>query len=100
MNQGLKFDTGKPRMDFILEGMPNALLEIGKVATFGANKYAPHSWRGVEDAQCRYLAALMRHLLADARGEELDPESGLLHLAHAAWGALAILELKTLRSEA
>jgi hypothetical protein len=38
----------------------------------------------------------MRHLLAQAAGEINDPESGLPHAAHAAWNALAVLELSIL----
>jgi hypothetical protein len=35
---------------------------------------------------------MVRHLLAEAE-TDIDPESGLLHAAHAAWSALARLEL-------
>lgn len=48
----------------------------------------------------RYLDALVRHLLAmvvDPDG--LDPETGLPHLAHVAWNALAVLELQARRKE-
>lgn len=34
----------------------------------------------------------MRHLWAWWRGEDTDPESGLSHAAHAAWGCFALLE--------
>ena len=36
---------------------------------------------------------MLRHQQAHLRGEALDPESGLPHMAHAAWCALAVLEL-------
>lgn len=88
---GRKYDAGKPRMDLMLD-FGKALMAVGEVATFGAQKYAAHDWLYVPDAEERYLAALLRHLFA-SNVEEIDPETGLEHIAHAAWNALAILEL-------
>ena len=90
----MKYDAGKPRMDLLLDGCPNALLRISDVLTFGAQKYAAHSWHTVEEGRSRYKAALLRHLTAHASGELTDAESGLPHLAHAACCALFILELE------
>lgn len=90
---GPKFDGGKVRMDLVLHGFPKALLAVGDVATFGAKKYAPHSWKTVPDALNRYKAAQYRHELAACIEGDYDLESGLLHAAHAAWNALATLEL-------
>jgi hypothetical protein len=92
-NGGMKFDGGKPKMDLVFDGVPNALLALGEVLTFGAQKYEAHSWRGVPDGKARYKAALIRHLIAHAKGEKLDPESGLPHLAHALCNAAFIYEL-------
>lgn len=91
MPEGLKYDRGKPRAALVLGGFANALLEVAKVGTFGAEKYAPNNWKLVEPE--RYEDALFRHLLQWQSGELVDPETGLLHLAHAAWNALAILQL-------
>ena len=71
---GLKFDADKPRMELLIQGMPRALEEVGRVLTFGAQKYAAHSWKHVEDNQNRYWAAKTRHELARAKGEQHDPE--------------------------
>lgn len=90
----LKYDAGKPRMDLLLDGCPNALLMISEVLTFGAKKYEEHSWHKVVGGKSRYKAALLRHLTAHANGELLDDESGLPHLSHAACCALFILELE------
>lgn len=94
MEQGLKFDKDKPRMELLMRGMPRALQDVGKVLTFGARKYKAHSWQTVPNNVARYEAALTRHLLAHSSGEVLDPESGLSHLAHAACNALFLLELQ------
>lgn len=92
-NGGMKFDGGKPKMDLVFDGLPNALLALGEVLTFGAEKYEAHSWRGVPGGKERYKAALIRHLIAHSKGEKLDPESGLPHLAHALCNAAFIYEL-------
>lgn len=81
---GLKFDNDKPRMDLLA---PEALLEMGKVLAYGANKYdkvnKAFNWRyGME--WHRPLAATFRHLCAWMGGETFDKESGQRHLAHAA----------------
>jgi hypothetical protein len=89
-----KFDGDKPRMDLLLTGVPHALEEVAAILTFGSKKYEAHSWKTVPNASDRYLAALMRHLVAHSKGEALDPESGYSHLSHAACNALFILELE------
>lgn len=80
----------KPRWELL---PLNAIEEIVKVYTMGAEKYADDAWKTIPDAHRRYLAALFRHVAAYERGERLDKESGLSHLAHAAWNAIAILWL-------
>lgn len=91
---GMKFDGGKPRMSLLFDGCPNALEAVASVLTFGAEKYAAHSWQTVPEGEERYKSALLRHLTAVGKGEELDSESNLHHLAHAACNALFILELE------
>ena len=93
MTAGVKHDQGKPRVGLMVQDFSRALTEVAKVSTFGAEKYSPSGWVSVENAQERYTDALYRHLLASA-SEYADPESGLPHLAHAAWNVLAILELR------
>ena len=76
----IKHDAGKT--DWSL--MPfEAVEEINKVLDFGARKYAAHNWKtGTGFRYTRVLSSLLRHTFAWARGEDLDPESGLSHLAH------------------
>lgn len=92
--RGMKYDEGKPRMDLLLVGCPRALEQVSSILTFGAEKYTDNSWRTIPNGDSRYLAALLRHLTAHAKGEGVDPESGMSHLAHAACNALFILELE------
>lgn len=91
---GLKYDSDKPIAAVLYQDFPQALSAVVDVATFGAKKYARSSWRTVPDAAQRYADAMHRHMLAQARGERLDPDSGLPHCAHIAWNALALAELE------
>jgi hypothetical protein len=78
----------KPR----LELLPGAALEqIAEVLTYGAAKYEANNWcRGARWG--RYFAALLRHVFAWWRGEDLDPETGMSHLAHAGCCLLFLME--------
>lgn len=88
---GAKFDQGKTRYDLILPEFDEA---IAQVLTFGAQKYAAHSWRTVPDCKERYYSAMMRHLAAHRRGERYDPETGMLHMAHAACNMYFLTQLE------
>lgn len=90
---GLKFDSGKPRWTLLMQGCAKALAGVAKVLTFGAKKYAAHSWKEVENNEERYRDALYRHLNAIEGGEAIDPESGLSHWDHAACNALFLSQL-------
>lgn len=83
-----KYDTYKPRMELLSR---IALEQMAQVLTFGAKKYDAHNWRKGMDWSRLYGAA-MRHLLASLDGEDLDPESGFPHLAHAAVNLMFLLE--------
>lgn len=96
---GAKLDNGKNRLGLVLGGFSRAVEQVGLVGTFGAQKYSDNGWVEVPDGIRRYSDALLRHLMADLRGEALDRESGLPHLAHAAWCSLAILDLRMRHNE-
>ncbi len=86
--EGVKYDQDKLRYDLI---PANALDELAKVYTFGAKKYADRNWeKGM--AWSRIFGAIMRHSWAWFRGQTHDPETGLNHMVHAAWGCLALVE--------
>ncbi len=81
---GIKYDQEKPRMDLLdadfLEG-------VAEVLTFGARKYSANNWRGGIH-HSRLIASIYRHLGAINRGEDIDPESGLLHIHHLGCNAM------------
>ena len=60
----------------------------------------PNGWLAVPNGCERYTDAMYRHLLAEATGQQCDAESGLAHAAHAAWCAMARLELMLRDEEA
>lgn len=91
---GAKLDAGKNQVWLMLESFPHALEQVAKISTYGAQKYSRLGWVHVPDGETRYADAMARHLLEVAKGGDVDPESGLLHLAHAAWNVLAVLELQ------
>lgn len=89
---GAKLDAGKNRLGLVFFGFSRALQEVGKVGTYGAQKYSANGWTQVPNGKERYTDALLRHLMKEADGEECDPDTGLAHAAHLAWNALARLE--------
>ena len=76
--EGVKFDSGKLRMDLLPPEIDSA---IARILTDGADKYGERNWeQGM--AWSRPYAALRRHLIAWWSGEDADPESGHSHLWH------------------
>lgn len=91
---GAKLDAGKNRLGLVLLDFARALEAVGAVGTFGANKYTDHGWIDVPDGEARYTDAMLRHLMKEATGERIDPDTGLSHAAAVAWNALARLDLQ------
>jgi hypothetical protein len=76
----VKHDGAKPELALMSSAALNGL---GIVLTYGAKKYAADNWR-LGMRWRRLISAGLRHLLAFSDGEDIDPESGLPHLDHAA----------------
>ncbi len=91
---GAKLDAGKaPVFRGAVDYFPRALEYVAAISAFGAAKYAWKGWETVPEGYERYSDALVRHLTAESKGGPTDSDSGLPHAAHAAWNALARLEL-------
>ena len=87
--KGIKYDLEKPRIDLLPY---DALMEVAKVFTKGAEKYRAHNWeKGLEHH--RLFNSAMRHLYAYWSGEDNDPEFGISHLAHCGCNILMLLSL-------
>ena len=98
LNSDGKADVGKCMMSLLMVQFGDLNKQVADVLTFGAEKYPKpplhDSWRGVPDGTRRYTDALYRHLHKYfVEGEELDPESGMHHFAHAMCNLHFIYEL-------
>ena len=87
---GIKHDSDKVLMGCI---PPTAEVLLGMVLTYGAKKYSRENWRLIDNLEERYMDACLRHINLHRRGEEVDPESGLPHLGHAAACLMFLLEV-------
>lgn len=84
----------------VLRYFPAALREVAKVSAFGANKHSGGRlvWTRqeirAEEEVAGHLRSLVNHVLEFDAGSGRDYESGLLALTHAAWRALAALQVE------
>jgi len=89
-----------PLLPIDYEDAESLLAQIGATASIedaaaafahGAAKYGADNWKAArwdDDARRTYYGAICRHLVAHARGEVTDPESGAPHLGHALASAM------------
>lgn len=94
MSKGEKHDAGKIKAG-VLEDFSLALLEVARVGSYGADKYARGNFLELDNAVIRYTDAMWRHLL---EGNTIDAESGINNEVHFVWNALARLEIKLRKS--
>ena len=60
-----------------------------RVSEVGAEKYEPWNWsKGLPRVQI--ISSLLRHTFAYLRGQDRDPETGLLHTDHILWNAAVL----------
>lgn len=88
--EGIKYDTDKPRLAEMIIDFKEPLLALCKVWEYGADKYSKSNWKLVDNGKDRYTNAMLRHLLQE-EDKDKDDESGLLHASHIAFNALARL---------
>lgn len=68
----------------------DSLWTVAELYGVGAKKYEERNWERGHDWSLS-IAALGRHYALFAAGEDLDPETGLPHMAAVAYHALALL---------
>lgn len=83
-----RFSAGKIRHDLIA---PWALNELAKVYTYGTQKYDDDNWWKGLKWKRDVFGCITRHIWKWMRGEKYDDESGVHHLAHAAWNCFALM---------
>lgn len=67
------------------------LKQVARVFTFGASKYGVDNWKkGFK--WTRLIGAMKRHIADFEAGMDIDPESGIYHLAHALTNGLMLLD--------
>jgi hypothetical protein len=71
---------------------PIAMEKVALVHKLGSEKYGAFNWRKTGVCATTYVNAIMRHLNAWRDGEDLDPESGISHLAHIACSCNILLD--------
>lgn len=84
--KGSRFNYGKIRLDLV---PPEMIKGIAQVFQKGLDKYEERNWEKGLDYMGVYASGL-RHALAWVDGEDLDKESGLPHVFHAAVNFLMI----------
>lgn len=85
---GVKHCEGKEEFGLM---PPRAMELVAMAFTYGKKKYSARNWElGLKWTVL--FGAAMRHLWAFWRGEHLDKDSGLPHLAHAAASVLMLFE--------
>lgn len=78
MQTGDRFNQGKLKWSLV---DLDAFEDMVRVLEFGCVKYSAHNWKkGLKVSEI--LESTQRHINAIARGEDIDPESGLSHAGH------------------
>lgn len=81
------FDEGKPDLTLI---DPHFLRSVAVALGYGSAKYGVDNWRKGSSYR-RYMASTLRHIQAFLEQEDVDPESGAHHLAHAACNIMFVM---------
>lgn len=87
MNPKDKMGAKKPNLS-VLPFAP--LLEVVPALYEGRRKYGPWNWRAEKVSETIYADAAIRHLMFFIAGEDIDPESGVHHIAKAIAGLLVV----------
>lgn len=83
----MRFDYGKLRWELLPD---DAIEKIVEVYSHGSLKYEDDNWRkGMK--WNRVIGSMKRHIKAFTTGEDIDPDSGCLHIAMVAWNAITLL---------
>jgi hypothetical protein len=76
----MRFNDGKPEVSQL---DPEFIIELSELLTISAKKYGKYNWALGQEFHTPYDSC-MRHMFKFMSGENVDSESGLSHLLHAA----------------
>lgn len=82
-----KESKGKPQLQLIPYA---ALLEVTRAFEYGSSKYGEDNWRK-GNLYRKYAGAALRHVWSWLWGSDIDPESDVNHLAHAAANLMMLI---------
>ena len=82
-----RYDRGKLRFDLIPEDVMEKLAEV---YTHGASKYNDENWRKGMSWK-RMIGPIKRHFNKACRGQDIDIDSGCIHLAQVIWGCMSLI---------
>lgn len=88
-NPKTKFGQLKPPLGLV---PACALVYMAEALRDGSDKYGPQNWRTDPVSYSTYQNAALRHMMAAFEGEDVDPSSGVLHLAHAMTNLAILLD--------
>lgn len=86
-------NANKPKLSYAFL-FPKALEALARVKEFGGAKYGDGNWQKGGKPDREYLDACCRHIAKAMNNESpFDDESRCLHLGHALWNLMALIEL-------
>lgn len=88
--QALRYNEGKAELSYLMSA-PYAMQGLCETFAFGAVKYDRDNWKRGFPSE-KLTDSMLRHLLAYQNGETIDPESGIHHLNHMLWNAVALAD--------
>lgn len=90
--QAARDNAGKAEWDYVFD-FPTAMEALCRVMELGAIKYKRDNWKQGGKPDREYISAMGRHISKLKKGETFDAETGCLHVAHAMWNLMALIEL-------
>lgn len=88
-NPKTRFGQAKPPLGLIPGA---ALVHVAEALRDGSDKYGPANWREDPVSASTYFSAALRHAFQYWDGEDMDPQSKVHHLAHAATNMMILLD--------
>ena len=85
-------NAGKVEWDYIFD-FPTAVEALCRVMELGAVKYDYDNWKKGGKPDREYISALGRHISDFKKGNMFARDTGCLHIAHAMWNLMALIEL-------
>ena len=90
----MKSDTGKPQW-WLLRGIYSSVDCVIRVREWSLKDHPdPDDWMLLPDGRRKFIDAAIRHCVLVHEGEDINPESGLPHLAHALLDLMFALALR------